>query len=407
MHKGVVIAGAGQAGFQLAVSLRTEGFMGPVTLIGDEPELPYNRPPLSKAFLSGKESEFDLPFRPAEFYAAHDIRMRMGERVVALDVRGKSVEVDSGESIPYDFLALATGARVRPIAVEPIAGVLYLRTLADARQCKQLLDASEALISIGAGFIGLEAAAAAAGKGKKVTVIAAEDRPMSRVVSPLVSEHFRRLHANHGVTLLLNEAVVRVDHGVRVHLGSGAIVEAPLVIAGIGVMPNIELAADAGLRTANGISVDEYLRTSDPSIFAIGDCAEHPNRFVPGGRGRIESIQNAVDQARAVASTIAGKPRAYSAVPWFWTEQFDAKLQIAGITAGCSDFVVRGDASSNSFSVFGFRADRLAAVESINRPVDHIHARKLLEANAQLSPAQAADETFPLKTLLSVKYQNS
>lgn len=401
MHTGVVIAGAGQAGFQLAVSLRAEGFTGPVTLIGDEPELPYNRPPLSKAFLSGKESEADLPFRPPDFYAAHQIGMRMGARVVGLDVRGKSVEIDSGESIPFDFLVLATGARVRPISSEPIHGLLYLRTLEDARQCKHLLEASDVLISIGAGFIGLEAAAAAASKGKRVTVVAAEDRPMSRVVSPLVSDHFRRLHVNHGVTLRLSEAVVRVDHGVHVHLGSGAILEAPLVIAGIGVLPNIELAESAGLSTANGIIVDEYLRTSDPSIFAIGDCAEHPNRFVPAGRGRIESIQNAVDQARAVASTIAGKPRAYTAVPWFWTEQFDAKLQIAGIPTGCSEFVVRGNPSTESFSVFGFRADRLAAVESINRPVDHIQARKLLETNAPLSLAQAADETFSLKTLIA------
>jgi 3-phenylpropionate/trans-cinnamate dioxygenase ferredoxin reductase subunit len=399
MEKGVVIVGAGQAGFQTAASLRTEGFSGPITLVGDEPELPYNRPPLSKGFLSGKEAEVDLPFRPAAFYEEHGIEMRMGVRAVALDRATRRIAFDSGASLEYDFLVLATGARVRLITPASIPGLLYLRTIADGRECKRLLAGSDSLISIGAGFIGLEAAAAAASQGKSVTVVAAEDRPMSRVVSPMVSEHFRQLHQRHGVQLLLNEAVVKIDPGVRVHLGSGRILDAPLAIAGIGVIPNVELAEAAGLATANGINVDEYLRTSDPSIFAIGDCAEHPNRFSPQERCRLESVQNAVDQARAVAATIAGRPHLYKAVPWFWTEQFDSKLQIAGIPASSSQFAVRGDPAGSSFSVFGFHLGRLASVESINRPVDHIHARKLLETNALLTSEQAADTAFDLKPL--------
>ena len=400
MPTSVVIVGAGQAGFQIAASLRTEGFDGQITLVGDEPELPYNRPPLSKGFLTGREGEDDLPFRPSSFYDEHAIRMRMGVSAVGLDRAAKQVALDSGEALAYDFLVLATGARVRPVTTAPIPGLLYLRTSADARQFKRMMESAESLIAIGTGFIGLEAAAAAAKSGKRVTVVAAEDRPMSRVVSPLISEHFRRLHELHGVRLMLNQLVDRVEPGVRVHLKSGTILDAPLAIVGIGVIPNIELAQTSELRTANGIVVDEYLRTSDQSIFAIGDCADHPNRFSPEGRCRLESVQNAVDQARCVAATIAGKPRPYTAVPWFWTEQYETKLQIAGIPAASVQFITRGDAAASAFSIFGFRKDgTLGSVESVNRPVDHIQARKLLETNVLIRPDQAANLSFDLKAL--------
>ena len=389
MQRGVVIVGAGQAGFQVASSLRTEAFDGAVTLIGDEDELPYNRPPLSKGFLTGQQSEDDLPFRPASFFEEHRIRMLMGRRAVELRRADRLVILDSGDSIPYDYLVLATGARVRPITKEPIEGLLYLRTWSDARLLKRQMEGADSLIAIGAGFIGLEAASAAAKSGKRVTVVAAEERPMSRVVSPLVSEHFLRLHRQHGVSMLLNEPVDRVEPGVRVHLKSGIILDAPLVLAGIGVIPNVELAQTSGLSIADGIMVDEYLRTTDPAIFSIGDCAS------PEGRGRIESVQTAVDQARCVATTIAGKPRAYRSVPWFWTEQYESKLQIAGIPSSCVHFVARGD------SIYGFRRDEtLGSVESMNRPVDHIQGRKLLETKVPLRPSEAADLSFDLKALL-------
>jgi 3-phenylpropionate/trans-cinnamate dioxygenase ferredoxin reductase subunit len=326
--------------------------------------------------------------------------MLMGRRVVELRRDEKLVVVDTGQSIGYDFLVLATGARLRTITSEPVPGLLYLRTIADARLFKTKLAEADSLIAIGAGFIGLEAAAAAAVKGKRVTVVAAEDRPMSRVVSPLISAYFAELHSRHGVRMVLSKAVTRVEPGVKIHLGSGETLEAPLAIAGIGVVPNSEIALGAGLATStSGIIVDEYLRTSDDSIFAIGDCADHPNRFALEGRCRLESVQNAVDQARSVASTIAGKPRAYGTVPWFWTEQFEHKLQIAGIPASCDHFVVRGDKLSEAFSVFGFMESRLGSVESINRPVDHIQGRKLLDLDAPLTPAQAADPAFELKHL--------
>jgi len=396
---GVVIAGAGQAGFQLAVSLRTEGFAESITLIGDEPELPYNRPPLSKAFLMGQEPEEDLPFRPASFFEEHHIRMLMGVRVTAIDRLAKSVHLHTSESIPYETLVLATGARVRPITLEPVPGLIYLRTVADARDFKERLVDTPSLIAIGAGFIGLEAAAAGSKLGKRVTVIAAEDRPMSRVVSPIVSDYFLNLHQRHNVELHLNKLVDRIEPGLRVLLQSGKIVESPLVIAGIGVTPNIDLAESVGVAVSNGITVDRYLRTADDSIFAIGDCASHPNRFSPEPACRLESVQNAVDQARCVAATIAGKPRAYEMVPWFWTEQFDAKLQIAGLPYVCDEYILRGTPATGAFSVFGFRNGALAAVESVNRPVDHIQARKMLELGAPLTQSQAADPSFDLKPL--------
>ena len=402
---GVVITGAGQAGFQLAVSLRTESFAGSITLIGDEPELPYNRPPLSKAFLMGQEQEENLPFRPATFFEEHHIRMLMGVRIAAIDRLAKCVRLETAESIPYETLVLATGARVRLITLEPVPGLLYLRTVADARDFKERLVDTPSLIAIGAGFIGLEAAAAGAKLGKHVTVIAAEDRPMSRVVSPVVSDYFLNLHQRHNVELHLNEFVDRIEPGLRVFLQSGKIAESPLVIAGIGVIPNIDLAESAGLAVSNGITVDRHLCTADASVFAIGDCASHPNRFSPEPACRLESVQNAVDQARCVASTIAGKPRAYEMVPWFWTEQFDAKLQIAGLPYACDEFVVRGTPAAGAFSVFGFRNQMLAAVESVNRPVDHIHARKMLDLGASLTQSQAADSSFDLKPLTRTQHK--
>ena len=363
---GVVIAGAGQAGFQVAFSLRTEGFTGSIALIGDEPELPYNRPPLSKAFLTGEVGDEDLLFRPLTFYEEHRIRLLMGRRVLTVKRSEKIITLDDGESIAYDHLVLATGARVRMITEQPMDGLLYLRTHEDARQIQTRMAAAESMIAIGAGFIGLEAAAAAAKLGKRVTVIAAEDRPMGRVVSPMISERFLRLHQEHGVTLLLNQAVDRVVPGVHVHLKSGLEVQAPLVVTGIGVLPNVELAETCGLTTGNGIVVDRYLRTSDAAIFAIGDCANERGR-------RLESVQTAVDQARCVAAAIVGKAREYTAVPWFWTDQYGQKLQIAGIPSECVRFEERDG------SVYGYRADgTLGAVESVNRPVDHIRARKLL-----------------------------
>jgi len=378
----VVVVGAGQAGFQTALSLRSEGYDGSITLIGEEPHLPYQRPPLSKGFLAGKQSIESAALRPESFYTAQRVEVIANNAVVAIDRASNRVVLASGSRVEYDKLVLATGARVRKL---PREGVFYLRTRDDASELKQRLNAAESVAVIGGGFIGLEVASAARALGKSVTVFELQERLMARCVSPLISEFYRRVHSG---------------NGVKIELGAPAVApDADVVVAGIGVLPNSELALDAGLPVANGIIVDEYLRTGDENIFAIGDCASHPNAFA-GTRTRLESVQNAVDQAKCVAANIAGRAEPYHAVPWFWTDQFDIKLQMAGFSGGADREAVRGDPESRKFSVFYFRAGRLIAADSINRPGDHIVARKLLAAAIAPTPDQAADESFDLKSLV-------
>ncbi|MBZ5605312.1 MAG: FAD-dependent oxidoreductase [Acidobacteriia bacterium] len=371
----VVIVGAGQGGFQAAWSLRMEGYDGSITLIGDEPYLPYQRPPLSKGFLLGKQELESVTLRPEKFYSDQRIELRMGECVASIDRAARKVVLASGSSVPYDSLILATGARVRRLADRE---ALYLRGRDDAAQLKDRLDRAESVAVIGGGFIGLEVAAAARMLGKEAAVVEIQPRLMQRVVAPVVSDFFRELHETHGVRLML---------------GSGDVPRADLTVAGVGVIPNVELALEAGLTADNGIVVDEHLRTADQNIFAIGDCSKHAQR------GRLESVQNAVDQAKCAAANIAGKTQVYAAVPWFWTDQFDAKLQMAGLSGGADRVVLRG--SPPKFSVFYFRGGKLIAIDSISRPADHMMARKLLAAGVEVSAEQAADENFALASLVN------
>jgi 3-phenylpropionate/trans-cinnamate dioxygenase ferredoxin reductase subunit len=374
---GVVIVGAGQAGFQTAASLRLEGFSGPITLIGDEPHLPYQRPPLSKGVLAGTQAVDSLLFRPERFYQDHSIELMLSQRAVSIDREARRVGLASRMSVEYDHLVLATGARVRKL---PVPGVLYLRDRDDALELRARLEPAGTVAIVGGGFIGLEVAAVARAMGKPVTLVEAQDRLMARCVAPVVSECFRELHASQGVTVILN---------------STEIPRADLIVAGIGVIANVELAHVAGLTVRNGIVVDAFLKTADSNIFAIGDCAEAANGM------RLESVQNAADQARSVATQIIRGPSAYRAVPWFWTDQFDVKLQMAGISSPRHKVVLRGAVESRKFSVFYFDgADRLAAVDSVNRPGDHIVARKMLAARTALIAEQAADESVDLKGLL-------
>lgn len=366
----VVIVGGGQAGYQAAASLRAEGYDGSITIYGEEPHLPYQRPPLSKGMLLGKQEERHAILRPAEFYSTQRIEVITGKRVASL-----------AELPPSDWVVLATGARNR---VLPRDGVCYLRTLSETAEIKQRLADARDVAIIGGGFIGLEVAAAARALGKSVTVYEAGPRLMGRVVAPVVSEYFRLQH----------EA-----RGVRVVLNSTATPEADLIVAGIGVVPNDELAREAGLAVGNGIAVDEFLRTSNPRIFAIGDCAEFPSAYA-GGRVRLESVQNAVDQAACVARAICGRPAPYDAAPWFWSDQFDIHLQMAGIATGFDRTVMRGDMATNKFSVFYYREGALKAVDSINRAAEHLTARKLIAARARVTPEQAADESFDLKSAI-------
>ena len=405
MTRRVAIVGAGQAGFQLAASLRSDGFDGTVTLIGDEPFLPYQRPPLSKAYLSGKQDIEATALRPETFYTEHRIDLLMGETAASIDPAAQRVQLSSGSAIPYDHLVLATGARNRllPAVRGGCENVCYLRTRMEAVDLAERLEAARSVVIVGGGFIGLEVAAAASALGKEVTVIEAQSRLMARAVAPTMSEFFRAMHTRHGVRIVLDglvrEILGRAGHVTGVAMEGGEAYPADLVVVGIGVVPNIDLAQAAGLRCGNGIVVDEYLRTSDEAIYAIGDCSWHPNRYA-GSAVRIESVQNAVDQARAVAAAIMGGLRAYDAVPWFWTDQFEAKLQMAGLSLGCDSAVTRGEPLSGRFSTCYFKEDRLVAIDSVNRPGDHIAGRKLLAANSRLTPAQAADLSFDLKSAL-------
>jgi 3-phenylpropionate/trans-cinnamate dioxygenase ferredoxin reductase subunit len=404
MPAGTLIIGTGQAGFQVAASLRSEGYQEPIALLGDEPHIPYQRPPLSKAFLMGKESAESIELRPRAFYPDHNIQLLVGERAISIERAERRVKLASGTSLPYEKLVLAVGARNRllPVAGAELDGVLYLRSLDEAAAIKERLERAQEIVVIGGGFIGLEVAAVARSLGKSVTVLEALPRLMSRVVAPVISEFYRELHASRGVKVLCSSAVSEIagSHGKvsGVKLNDGSFFPADLVLVGIGVVPNSELAQDAGLAVANGIAVDENLRTTDESIFAIGDCAEHPNPFA-GARIRLESVQNAADQAQHVAATIVGRSGAYRAVPWFWTDQFDIKLQMAGISQGHDRIVTRGNPQSSKLSVFYFQQERLLAIDSINRPLDHMIGRKLIAAGISVTPEQAADESVDLRKL--------
>jgi len=405
MPQGTVIIGTGQAGFQVAAALRAEGYAEPVTLVGEEPHIPYQRPPLSKGFLLGKDNSESVELRPQAFYAEHKIDLLTGETASSIDPAAKRVQFASSRSLPYDKLVLATGARNRtlPVPGAQADGLLYLRSLREASELKQRLDHARDVVVIGGGFIGLEVAAAASALGKHVTILEALPRLMPRVVAPTISAFFRQLHIEKGARVSCNAAVCEIlgsgGSVYSVKRSDGSIHPADLVVVGIGVVPNSEIARDAGLAVSNGISVNERLETSDPNIYAVGDCSEHPNPFA-SARIRLESVQNAADQGTCAAERILGRNTSYSAVPWFWTDQFDIKLQMAGISTGHDTAVIRGSLEGRKLSVFYFRENRFIAIDSINRPLDHVLGRKLLALGVHPTPQQAADESFDLKQWL-------
>ena len=398
MQPGVVIVGGGQAGLEAAAMLRTQGYEGTIALICEEPHAPYQRPPLSKEFLTGKQEVERVFLRMLAYYEKQHIDLILDERVTEINAGAKLVHLAGGGTVPYSNLILAVGARNRILPVPGAENVLYLRSLDEAVTLKQrIAEARHGIAVIGGGFIGLEVAAAARMAGKPVTVIEAAPRLMARAVSPVLSNFFLDLHRSQGTEVLLNTAAIEVQPRA-VMLENGRCIAADLVAAGIGVIPNVELARAAGLEVNDGIMVDEFMRTTDPAIFAIGDCADHPNVFA-GGRARLESVQNAVDQARCVARVIMGQPEPYRDVPWFWTDQFEVRFQMAGLSGSHDQSVMRGCIETRKFSVFYFKQGHLLAVDSVNRPGDHVTARKMLAAATPLTPEQAADETLDLKRL--------
>jgi 3-phenylpropionate/trans-cinnamate dioxygenase ferredoxin reductase subunit len=401
----IVVVGAGHAAGQLVASLRGEGFAGDITLIGEEPVHPYQRPPLSKQYLAGELSGDRLLFRPADFYRKNAVQIRLGCRAIGIDRDARTVTLEGGERIGYSGLALATGARVRPLPVEghDLAGVFYLRTIDDVNRIRARLETARAVVIIGGGFIGLEVAAVMAKLGKRVTVLEMQDRLMPRVVSPTVSEFYREAHARHGVRVVTGaqvSALAGTNGEVRaVACAGGEECAADLVVIGIGVIPNTVLAQSAGLACDNGIVVDEFASTSDPRVVAAGDCTNHPSAWA-GRRLRLESVQNALDQSKIAAATLCDKRRPYREVPWFWSDQYDLKLQMVGLSQGFDREIVRGAIGEGRFSVFYFRGERLLAVDSISRPADHMVSRRLLGAGVAVTPEQAGDPDFELKSLL-------
>lgn len=397
----VVIVGAGHAGVQAAAGLREEGIQAPIVLLSDEMELPYQRPPLSKAFLKGEMDVHGLPLRAEGFFRDNAIDLRLGVRAERIDRAARRVETSEGP-IEYGHLVLATGSRHRRLDVPGVdlSGVLALRTIADAAAIRARLKPGLRLVVIGAGFIGLEIAATARALGAYVTVVEIT-RLMGRAVSPILSDFYLRAHSAAGIGFRLGVGVAAIRGEQRaeaVELTSGEVLPAGLVVVGVGVLAEDRLAREADLECANGIVVDAHLVTSDPSISAIGDSANFTNAAL-GFRTRLESVQNAVDQGRCVAARIAGRPAPYDALAWFWSDQGDLKMQIAGLSHGVDEWVIRGHAEARAFSAFGFRQSRLAVVESVNRAGDHAAAKRIIGAAKILTPEQAADPAFDLRAL--------
>ncbi len=405
---GIVIVGAGQAGVMTAEALRSGGYEGAVTMLGDEPHGPYHRPPLSKAWMAGEIEAAQLVMRAPEMLARKNITLRTGVTVKAIDRSARTVMLDDGSALPYTGLVLATGStpRALPLPGGDAPGVLALRTRDDASAIADRLAAcieqQRPVVVIGGGFIGLEVAATARKKGLAVTVLEAAPRLLGRVLAPVLSDWYAELHRDHGVQLLLGAQVSAIEadaNGVTgVKLADGSVVPAGLVVVGIGVSANHQLAQDAGLECDRGIVVDACGRTSDPRIVAAGDCTAR--RLADGSLIRLESVQNATEQGKSAAAALLGQDRPFTATPWFWSDQYDKKLQMAGLSMGADGWAVRGDMAAGTFTVYHFKGEKLIAADSVNASKDHLLVRKLLDAGVSPTREQAEDGAFDLSGLL-------
>jgi len=378
----IVIIGAGQTAAQAVATLRAEGFEGGIVVFGDEPSLPYQRPPLSKAFLAGETSADRLELRPAAFYADQHVTMALGQRVVAIDPAARSIETADGMRRRYTSLLIATGTRARgcPVPGGHLAGVHAIRTIGDVDRLRADCLPGARMVIIGGGYIGLEVAAKARALGLDVTVLESQPRLLARAVCAATADHLAALHSAHGVTIHTGigvEALTGVDRVTGVGLSDGRRLAADVVLVAVGAVPNVELAQAAGLAVDNGIVVDAATRTSAPNIYAAGDVASFPSGLC-GRRLRLESVPNAIDMAKAAAQAMLGQPVCYDPVPWFWSDQYDVKLQIAGLSQGHDRTETDGDPASGRFSIRYFAGDRLIAVDSINDPRSHLAARRAL-----------------------------
>jgi len=401
--KTCIIIGASHSAAQCCVSLRQGGWEGEIIAIGDEKALPYHRPPLSKDFLSGDKTLDDILIRPESTYENADITLKLGTRVTAINGKAKTVKTDKGESLSYDKLVLTMGARIRrlPVPGEDLPNVFYLRDTDDVLAIKDQVASGKSAVIIGGGYIGLETAASLTKQGVQVTVLEAMDRILQRVTAPELSGFYRRVHTEEGVNILegvMATSIEKTDDGLCVKTKDGDGFEADMVIIGIGVIPNSELAEAAGLTVGNGIEVNEFCQTSDPDIYAAGDVTWHYNPIYDR-HVRLESVPNATEQAKVAALHINGKPKPYNSLPWFWSDQFDLKLQIAGLSEGYDDIVIRGDIEdSRSFAAFYFKGDQLLAVDAVNAPREFMFTRMALTKGQKLDKTVIRDPESDLKS---------
>ncbi len=402
MTHSIIIVGGSHAAAQTSVSLRQGGWDGSITVIGEEPVLPYHRPPLSKDFLSGQKDIDEILIRPAESYTSASITMRLGERVGAIDRKSKIILTDGGHELSYDKLVIATGARARklPVAGENLDGVYYLRDTTDVLRVKEHASRAQSAVIIGGGYIGLETAASLRKQGLDVTVLEAMPRVLQRVTAPQLSKFYKRVHSEEGVTILENVIASEIkEDGERlcVLTACDGALSADFVIIGIGVIPNIELAEAAGLELGNGIAVNEFCQTSDPDIYAAGDVTWHYNPIYKA-HVRLESVPNATEQGKVIAAHINGAPKPYHSLPWFWSDQFDLKLQIAGLSNGYDDVVIRGGIESGrSFAAYYFKGTQFIAVDAVNAPRDFMFGKMSLTKGVNLDKVKLADMKIGLK----------
>ncbi len=401
----VLIVGGGHGGAQTAVMLRTQKYEGSIAIIGDELDLPYERPPLSKEYFAGEKTFERILLRPGQYWADREVTMLLGRRVISVDSAAHTVVTDTGETIGYGKLVWATGGspRMLPIPGGALPGVQGVRTRADADAMKAASEGAEQIVVIGGGYIGLEAAAVLTRAGKKVVLLEVLDRVLARVAGEELSRFYENAHREQGVDVRLGVSVQAIEGNDRVtgvRLVSGELIVADLVIVGIGIIPAVEPLIAAGAKAGNGICVDHFCRTSLPDVYALGDCAAHENAFAGGAFIRLESVQNANDQAAVVAKGICGEEMPYRAVPWFWSNQYDLRLQTVGLSIGHDEAVVRGDTANRSFSVVYLKEGRVIALDCVNATKDYVQGRALVAAGLKAAPEQIADSETPLKSLV-------
>jgi 3-phenylpropionate/trans-cinnamate dioxygenase ferredoxin reductase subunit len=405
MKQKVIIIGAGHATAQLSVSLRQQGWADEILVVSDEPHLPYHRPPLSKTFLSQEKNIDDLIIRPSAFYEKNQILFQYGQ-VTSINRAQKNIQLIDGTTLDYDKLALCTGSRVRKVIIAgcELEGVHYLRNIADVIGIQPYVQRDKRAVIIGGGYIGLETAAMLRKQGMHVVVLEMAERILQRVTAPEVSQFYMRIHTEEGVEIHTGKSVTAIlgtTHAEQVVCSDGTEFPADLVIVGVGVLPNVELALDAGVEVNNGIVVDQFCRTNDADIVAAGDCTNHFNSIY-NRRIRLESVPNATEQGKTAAATICGLSHEQNNLPWFWSDQYDLKLQIAGLSEGYDQVVIRGDShTSRSCAIFYFKEERLIATDCINRPQEFMLSKRLITEQKTVHPSRLMDESISVKELLS------